>query len=163
MAKPLQTSTNFAPWPAPDFNLAASSGGFVSLADLKSSWTVLFLYPTDNTPTCTTEARAFSDAMPQFRDLGVSLYGLSKDSLKDHDKFIAKQGLSMPLLSDPDTQTIAAFGSWVEKKLYGRDYLGTDRSTFIIDPQGMVRAEWRKVRVKGHVDAVLASLKSLLN
>lgn len=161
MAKSLKTETYFQPYPAPDFSLASSAGGHVSLGNLKGHWAVLFLYPADNTPTCTQEACAFSEALPEFEKLGAKLYGLSKDSLKDHEKFIAKYGLRMPLLSDPDTTTIAAFGSWGEKSLYGRVYMGTDRSTFIIDPQGMIRKEWRKVRIKGHIDEVLNALKDL--
>ena len=159
MAKSLKTET-FAPYEAPDFTLSSSAGGQVSLAGLKGQWAVLFLYPTDNTPTCTQEACAFSEALPEFEKLGAKLYGVSKDSLKDHEKFIAKYGLRMPLLSDPETATIAAFGSWGEKKLYGRVYMGTDRSTFIIDPQGMIRKAWRKIRIKGHVEEVLNALKS---
>jgi peroxiredoxin Q/BCP len=161
MAKSLKTETSFTPYKAPEFNLASSTGGDVSLADLKGGWTVLFFYPTDNTPTCTQEACAFSEALPEFEKLGTKLYGVSKDSLRDHEKFIAKYGLRMPLLSDPDTTTIAAFGSWGEKKLYGRIYMGTDRSTFIIDPQGYVRKEWRKVKIKNHVEEILGAIKTL--
>ena len=161
MAKSLKTETSFEPYPAPDFTLASSAGGHVSLTDLKGQWAVLFFYPTDNTPTCTQEACAFSEVLPEFKKLGARLYGVSKDSLKDHEKFITKYGLQMPLLSDPDTATIAAFGSWGEKSLYGRAYMGTDRSTFIIDPQAFIRKEWRKVRIKGHVEDVLATLKVL--
>lgn len=162
MAKSPKTETSFTPWPAPDFNLASSTGDHMSLGDLKGQWTVLFLYPTDNTPTCTQEACDFSAALPEFRKLGVRLLGLSKDSLKDHEKFITKYGLQMPLLSDPETTTIAAFGSWVEKSLYGRAYMGTDRSTFIIDSKGLVRKEWRKVRIKNHVTDVLDTVKDFL-
>ncbi len=161
MAKSVKTETSFEPYAAPGFSLASSAGGHLSLADLKGCWVVLFLYPTDNTPTCTQEACAFSEALPEFEKLGAKLYGLSKDSLKDHDKFISKYGLRMPLLSDPDTTTIAAFGSWGEKSLYGRVYMGTDRSTFIIDPKGMIRREWRKVRIKGHVKEVLDALQNI--
>ncbi len=161
MAKSLKTETSFTPYAAPDFTLASSAGGHVSLTGLKGSWAVLFFYPTDNTPTCTQEACAFSEALPEFEKLGAELYGVSKDSLKDHEKFITKYGLRMPLLSDPDATTIAAFGSWGEKKLYGRAYMGTDRSTFIIDPQGMIRKEWRKVKVKNHIDEVLNALKAI--
>ena len=163
MAKSLKSETSFTPYPSPDFSLASSAGGQVSLADLKAGWTVLFLYPADNTPACTQEACAFSDALPAFEALGVKLYGLSKDSLKDHEKFIMKYGLRMPLLADPETTTIAAFGSWVEKSLYGRTYMGTDRSTFIIDDTGMIRKEWRKVKVKAHTQDVLDSLHTIKN
>jgi len=161
MAKSPKNETSFVPYAAPDFTLASSAGGSVSLADLKGHWTVFFLYPTDNTPTCTQEACDFSAALPELTKRGVKLYGLSKDSLKDHEKFIRKYGLLMSLLSDPETTTIDAFGSWGEKMLYGRTYMGTDRSTFIIDPQGQVRQVWRKVKIKGHVDEVLQTLARL--
>ena len=153
----------FTPWPCPDFDLASSAGGRVSRDSLKGRWFVLFLYPTDNTPTCTQENCEFSAALPQFEALGMKLYGLSKDSLADHAKFIHKYGLKMPLLSDESTASIAAFGAWGEKSLYGRQYMGTDRSTFVIDPNGQVRAEWRKVRIKGHVDAVLTTVRALVD
>jgi peroxiredoxin Q/BCP len=168
MAKATKTVTSwvpdpsFSPWPVPAFSLPSSDGKNVSDQDLKGHWTVLFLYPTDDTPTCTKEACAFSDSYLKFKKLGAKLYGLSKDSLKDHGKFIAKYGLKMPLLSDESTETIAAFGSWGEKSLYGRAYMGTDRSTFIIDPNGQVRAQWRKVRTNGHVEAVMSGLETLL-
>lgn len=161
MAKAAVSTTSFEPRPAPDFSLPVSGGGAVSNASLKGKWTVIFLYPADDTETCTKEACAFSDALPEFVKMGAGLYGLSKDSLKDHDRFITKYGLKMPLLSDESTETIHAFGSWIEKSLYGRQYMGTDRSTFIIDPEGMIRQEWRKIRIKGHVENVLADLKSL--
>ncbi len=163
MAKSPSPATSFAPYPAPNFSLPNSTGGTTALNDLKGQWTVLFLYPTDNTPTCTQEACDFSVALPDFEAAGIKLYGLSKDSLKDHSKFILKYGLKMPLLSDESTQTIDAFGSWGEKSLYGRKYMGTDRSTFLIDPQGFVRHVWRKVKVKGHVTEVLTVAKSMLN
>lgn len=162
MAKSPVSTTLFQPWPSPDFTLPSSDGREVTKDSLKGGWTVIFLYPADDTETCTKEACAFSDAMPEFTRLGVALYGLSKDSLKAHDRFIAKYGLKMPLLSDESTETIHAFGAWVEKTLYGRQYLGTDRSTFIIDPNGLIRHEWRKVRIKGHVENVLEVLNELI-
>jgi thioredoxin-dependent peroxiredoxin len=162
MAKPASSTTSFQPRLVPDFALPVSGGGVVTRDSLKGKWTVIFFYPTDDTETCTKEACAFSEAAPEFAKLGVGLYGLSKDSLRDHDKFINKYGLKMPLLSDESTQAIDAFGSWIEKSLYGRQYMGTDRSTFIIDPDGMIQQEWRKIRVKGHVENVLAALKALM-
>jgi len=152
----------FVPYPCPAFDLPSSAGGNVSRDGLKGRWFVIFLYPTDDTPTCTQENCDFSAAQPQFAALGVDLFGLSKDSLHDHAKFVHKYGLKMPLLSDESTASIAAFGSWGEKSLYGRTYMGTDRSTFVVDPNGQVRAEWRKVRTKGHVEAVLTTLRTLL-
>lgn len=161
MAKP-NISSEFSPYPAPDFRVASSRGGEISLDDLKGGWTVLFLYPKDDTPGCTQESCEFSAALPRLEALGARLYGMSKDSLKAHEKFIVKYGLSMPLLSDPDNVAIAAFGSWIEKSLYGRTYMGTDRSTFIIDPEGQVRRVWRGVKVKGHVEAVISALEALV-
>ena len=151
----------FTPRPCPAFDLPSSDGGHISMDGLKGQWFVVFLYPTDNTPTCTEENRAFSAALPQFEALGVKLFGLSKDGLNDHAKFIHKYGLKMPLLSDETTKTIDAFGSWGEKSLYGRKYMGTDRSTFVVDDTGLIRAEWRKVRIKGHVEAVLKTVREL--
>jgi peroxiredoxin Q/BCP len=151
----------FTPWPCPAFDLPSSDGGHVSKDGLKGQWFVVFLYPADNTPTCTEESCAFSAALPQFDALGVKLFGLSKDSLNDHAKFIHKYGLKMPLLSDETTTSIAAFGSWGENSLYGRKYMGTDRSTFVVDDTGLIRAEWRKVRIKGHVEAVLKTVREL--
>jgi len=155
-------ATAFTPYAIPHFSLPSSDGTTVSDETLKGRWSVIFFYPADNTPTCTKEACEFSDAAGEFKRLGVKLYGLSKDPLKDHDKFIARYGLQMPLLSDETTETIAAFGAWVEKSLYGRNYMGTDRSTYIIDPEGQVRQEWRKVRTKGHVDSVLDAVRTLM-
>ncbi len=162
MAKTANAATSFQSYPAPDFILPCSDGTTVSKRDLAGHWSVLFIYPTDDTETCTKEACAFSEAMGEFRARDVRLYGLSKDSLKDHDKFIHKYGLAMPLLSDETIAAIDAFGSWGEKSLYGRQYMGTDRSTFIIDPQGDVRQAWRKVRVNGHVSNVLQALDTLM-
>jgi peroxiredoxin Q/BCP len=153
---------DFSSYPLPDFSAPSSAGGVITRDDLKGAWTVLFLYPKDDTPGCTQESCDFSAALPQFKALGARLYGMSKDSLKAHDKFIAKYGLHMPLLSDPDNVAIDALGSWTEKSLYGRKYMGTDRSTFLIDPEGQVRRVWRGVKVKGHVEAVLDSLKALM-
>ncbi len=152
----------FQPYPAPDFSLPCSDGATVSKAGLVGQWTVIFVYPADDTETCTREACAFSEAAPQFRAQGVKLYGLSPNNLKDHDKFIHKYGLNMPLLSDESTAAIDAFGSWGEKTLYGRTYMGVDRSTFIIDPNGFVRQVWRRVRVKDHAVQVLEAVKSLM-
>ena len=159
--KQAQTQPVFTPWPCPAFDLPSSDGGRVSKDSLKGQWFVVFLYPTDNTPTCTQENCEFSAALPQFTALGVKLFGLSKDSLNDHAKFIHKYGLKMPLLSDESTASIDTFGSWGEKSLYGRKYMGTDRSTFVVDDTGLIRAEWRKVRIKGHVEAVLKTVQAL--
>ena len=162
MAKPLKPETSFVPYPAPAFDLPASDGAVRSLSAMAGQWFILFLYPKDDTLACTQEARDFSAALPEFAALGVAVLGLSRDSLKAHAKFIAKYGLKMPLLSDEDTSAIDAFGAWGEKMLYGRVYLGTERSTFLIDPQGVVRRAWRQVKVKAHVQEVLNVTKTLL-
>ena len=162
MAKTATSTISFTPWPVPEFALPSSDGTTVSRDSLHGHWSVLFFYPADDTETCTKEACAFSEFSPEFNALGAKLYGLSPDGLKSHDKFIHKYGLKMPLLSDETTETIVSFNAWIEKSLYGRTYMGVDRSTYIIDPTGMVRAEWRKVRTKGHVETVLAALKALM-
>lgn len=161
MAKSPKVTTSFEPYPAPGFELPTAEGTNVNLRDLKGQWIILFFYPKDDTPGCTQEACDFSEHLNEFNRLGATLFGISKDSLKSHSRFITKYGLKMPLLSDEETDTINAYGAWVEKTLYGRKYLGTDRSTFIIDPEGLVRHEWRAVKVKGHVEEVLERFKSL--
>ncbi|MFT4091186.1 MAG: peroxiredoxin [Asticcacaulis sp.] len=170
MAKKLQPLKDFTPYKAPDFTLPAAVANKdsvdhlnLSLSDYRGQWLALFLYPADNTPTCTQEALAFDAASADFKKLDCVVVGLSKDDIKSHDRFINKHSLTLPLLSDTETVTISAFGSWGEKSLYGRKYMGTDRSTFLIDPEGQIRAEWRKVRFKGHVEEVLETLKNLKN
>lgn len=146
---------------APDFTAATDGGGAVSLASLKGKTVVLYFYPKDDTPGCTTESIGFRDALADFEAAGAVLLGVSKDSVKKHDKFKAKYELNFPLLSDEDGALCEAYGVWVEKSMYGRKYMGIDRSTFIIDGAGNIRHAWRKVKVPGHVDAVLAAVKTL--
>ncbi|MDA8869833.1 peroxiredoxin [Rhizobiaceae bacterium] len=117
--------------------------------------TVLYFYPKDDTPGCTTEAIEFTEALPQFEALGVAIIGVSPDTLKKHERFAAKHSLGIALASDADQSVAEAFGVWVEKSMYGRTYMGIDRSTFLIGADGTVLQEWRGVRVKGHVEAVL--------
>ncbi len=145
--------------PAPDFTLPCSSGEDVTLSSLRGKKVVLWFYPKDNTPGCTTEACAFRDLRSEFEAEGVVLYGISKDSLRSHGNFVAKHSLGLPLLSDSELTAQNAFGVWVEKKNYGRTYMGTERSTFLIDEDGIVQRVWRKVRVKGHVDEVLSAVR----
>lgn len=147
--------------PAPDFTAAASTGEQVSLSSLRGKPFVLYFYPKNDTPGCTKEACAFRDLGAEFAAAGAAIYGVSADGLKSHDKFIQKYGLTFPLLSDPDHAVHEAFGTWGEKKLYGKVSMGTVRSTFLIDAQGVVRGAWRKVKVDGHVEAVLAAVKAL--
>ena len=120
---------------------------------------VLFFYPKDSTPGCTKESIAFSQALEEFSAIGVQVVGISPDSVKSHDKFIAKHELTVPLLSDEDKTTLEAFGVWVEKSMYGKKYMGVERTTFLIDGEGKVVHAWHKVKVPGHVDEVLNAAK----
>lgn len=146
---------------APAFKLAADGGKTVSLKDFAGKPLVLYFYPKDDTSGCTKEAIDFSGAAAQFKKLGVAVVGVSKDSVASHDKFKKKYALSIALGSDPEGEMIESYGSWVEKSMYGRKYMGIDRSTFLIDGKGRVVKIWRKVRVPGHVEEVLAAAKSL--
>ncbi len=145
----------------PDFSLPRDGGGTLSLADFTGRKLVVYLYPKDNTPGCTTEAIDFTAALPEFEAAGASVVGVSKDSVRKHDNFVAKHDLGIPLLADEDGALIEALGAWVEKKNYGRTYMGIERSTFLVDGEGVIRQIWRKVRVKGHVAEVLEAVKSL--
>ncbi len=145
----------------PDFDLPRDGGGRLSLADFKGRKLVVYLYPKDNTPGCTTEAIDFTAALPEFEAAGASVVGVSKDSVRKHDNFVAKHELGIPLLADEDGVLIEALGAWVEKKNYGRTYMGIERSTFLVDGEGVIRQIWRKVRVKGHVAEVLDAVRAL--
>jgi peroxiredoxin Q/BCP len=144
---------------APDFELETAEGP-VRLADFKGKTLVLYFYPKDDTPGCTKEAQAFTELAPEFARSGATVVGVSKDSLKAHQKFTAKYDLGVRLGSDPDGQVIERYGSWVEKSLYGRQYMGIDRSTFLIQ-DGVVRRIWRKVKVPNHAQQVLEAVKAL--
>ena len=146
---------------APAFDMATDGGGRVSLADLKGQKVVLYFYPKDDTPGCTKEACGFRDALPDFSKVEAAIIGVSKDSVAKHDKFKAKFALPFTLASDEDGKTCEAYGTWVEKSMYGRKYMGIDRATFLIDEAGVLRAEWRKVKVPGHVEEVLAAARRL--
>jgi len=146
---------------APAFNLATDGGGKVSLAGLKGMPFVLYFYPKDNTSGCTLEAQDFTKLAKKFQDIGVAVIGVSKDSVTSHDRFKAKHKLKLTLASDPETALAQAYGVWVEKSLYGRKYMGMDRATFLIDKTAKIRAIWRKVKVAGHAEAVLAAAKLL--
>ena len=146
---------------APDFDLPTDGGGTLSLKELKGKKVVLYFYPKDSTPGCTTEAQDFRDLNKDFTRLGAVIVGASKDSVKSHDNFKAKQSLPFALLADIEGVLCEAYGVWVEKKLYGRTYMGIERATFLIDEKGVVREIWRKVKVKGHAGAVLESAKAL--
>ena len=143
--------------------IALSSGATTTLsgllADNDGQWLVLYFYPKDNTPGCTTEGNDFNALLPKFRKLGATVVGASRDSLKSHCNFRDRQGFRFELASDPDEALCKAFDVIKPKKLYGREFIGIERSTFLIDPTGTVRAEWRKVKVPGHAEAVLETLK----
>ena len=140
---------------APDFDLPSDGGGHVRLADFKGKKLVLYFYPKDDTSGCTSEAQAFTAAAADFKAAGAAVVGVSKDSVKSHDKFKAKYDLNFPLGSDAEGKAVEAYGVWVEKSMYGRKYMGVERSTFLIDADGRLRHIWRKVKIPGHVAEVL--------
>jgi len=145
---------------APDFEMAGE-GGPVRLSDFAGKTLVLYFYPKDDTSGCTKEAQEFSALAADFAAAGAVVLGVSKDSVASHGKFTAKYDLSIPLGSDPEGATIEAFGAWVEKSMYGRKYMGIDRSTFLIDGSGVIRKAWRKVKVPGHAAEVLKAAQAL--
>jgi peroxiredoxin Q/BCP len=147
--------------PAPEFTLQASGGRTVSSAALKGKPFVLYFYPKADTPGCTKEAQAFQEALPELGQIGVDVIGMSKDSVKAQDKFAEKYGLQFPLASDPDGSVVEAYGAWVEKSMYGKSYMGIDRSTILVDKAGKVARIWRKVKVPGHAAEVMAAAKAL--
>jgi len=146
---------------APTFKMATDGGGKASLQDYKGKKLVLFFYPRDNTPGCTLENIDFSNQIKAFARAGAEILGVSKDTAAKHDNFKNKHGLKVSLASDEETDVIERYGSWVEKNMYGKKKMGIERSTFVIDEKGVVRKIWRKVRVKGHVDEVLAAVREL--
>ena len=148
---------------APDFTLPQDGGAPVTLSRLALAPVVLYFYPKDNTPGCTTEALDFSALLPKFQALGAKVFGISKDSLKKHENFRNKQDLSVPLLSDAEGDVCERYGVWGEKKNYGRTYMGITRTTFLIGPDGKIAQVWPKVKVKGHADEVLAATQELIN
>ncbi|HEY6282535.1 MAG TPA: thioredoxin-dependent thiol peroxidase [Nitrososphaerales archaeon] len=145
---------------APDFELASSSGKPVKLSSMKGKSVVLYFYPADDTPGCTREACAFRDNLPKFGGLDAVILGVSKDSLASHAKFINKYSLNFALLSDEDLVAHKLYDTWKEKNNYGRTYMGTERSTFVIDPKGKIKKIFRRVKVDGHESEVLAALQA---
>lgn len=141
-----------------DLPLALSSGDITTLADYRGQWLVLYFYPKDSTPGCTTESRDFTALLPQFQTVGASIVGVSRDSLKSHQNFIAKQELGFPLVSDADEALCNAFGVIREKNMYGRKVMGIVRSTYLINPAGVIAQVWQPVKVPGHAQAVLDAL-----
>lgn len=144
--------------PAPDFTAKTDSGGSIQLSELRGRKVVLYFYPRDNTAGCTLEACEFRDASLGFAAKNAVVLGVSADSVKSHDRFKAKHGLTFPLISDTDHEIAEAYGTWREKNLYGRRYMGVVRSTFVIDEHGKVVAVYDKVKPRGHAEALLATL-----
>ncbi len=146
---------------APDFTLPTDGGRKVSLKALKGKTVVLYFYPRDDTPGCTAEAYAFRDSLPDFSKVKAEVIGISRDSVASHEKFKKKFKLPFPLASDEDGKVTDDYGVWVEKSMYGKKYMGIERATFLIDGKGVIRDIWRKVKVDGHADEVLAAAETL--
>jgi thioredoxin-dependent peroxiredoxin len=147
--------------PAPDFTLPRDGGGSVSLADLKGKAVVLYFYPKDDTSGCTLEAKNFNAMKAEFARAGAEIVGVSPDSVASHDKFKAKYGLDFALLADEGKDMLGAYGVWVEKSMYGRKYMGVERTTILIDREGRIARVWPKVKVPGHAEEVLAAVQGL--
>lgn len=147
--------------PVADFEAPATSGQTIRLADLKGKQVVLYFYPKDSTPGCTTQGQGFRDQLDAFKAANTEVFGVSRDSLKSHENFKAKQAFTFELISDKEEALCQLFDVIKLKKLYGKEYMGVDRSTFLIDKDGVLRQEWRGVKVPGHVDAVLAAAQAL--
>ncbi|UHA71814.1 thioredoxin-dependent thiol peroxidase [Paenibacillus sp. 481] len=147
--------------PVPDFKLPSSNGGETALHDLRGRKVVIYFYPKDNTPGCTQESCDFRDYHGDFEKYGATVIGISPDDLKSHAKFITKHSLPFELLADTEQKVSELFGVWQLKKLYGKEYFGVVRSTFLIDEQGQLAREWRSVKVAGHTDEVLTAVREL--
>ena len=146
---------------APGFSLPRDGGEVVSLSDLKGKNVVLYFYPKDDTPGCTKEAIAFTGQKDDFAATNTVIFGISKDKVAKHEKFITKYDLTIPLLSDEEGTMCEDYGVWVEKSMYGKTYMGIERATYLIDKEGKIAQIWRKVKVPGHSDAVLEAAKAL--
>jgi peroxiredoxin Q/BCP len=146
---------------APDFTLPTDGNGSVTLSKLQGKPVVLYFYPKDDTSGCTAEACGFRDSFPDYGKTGAVVIGVSRDSVASHDKFKKKHGLPFILASDSEGDVTERYGVWVEKSMYGRKYMGIDRSTFLIDKDGVVRGAWHKVKVPGHVAQVLTAVQAL--
>ena len=146
---------------APDFTLPRDGGDTVTLSTLRGAPVVLFFYPRDDTSGCTKESIGFSEALQEFAEAGAQIFGISKDSVASHEKFRDKHGLTVPLLSDENSDVCERFGVWKEKSMYGKTFFGIERSTFLIDAEGRIAREWRKVKVPGHAEEVLEAVRAL--
>ena len=140
---------------------AETAEGPISNKDLKGSNVVIYFYPKDDRPGCTTEACEFRDNLPKFKKMNAKVYGVSKDSIKSHEKFAGKYELPFTLISDESGEMCEAFGTWVEKSMYGKKYMGIERATFLADDKGVIREIWRSVKAKGHAEEVLAAVKKI--
>ena len=149
------------PKAAPTVALPRDGGTVLDISNLRPDWVVLFFYPRDDTSGCTKQALAFTALQADFAALNTQVIGISKDSVTSHDKFVTKYQLTIPLLSDESDTVSEAFGVWKEKSMYGKTYMGIERSTFLINADGQIVSEWRKVKVPSHVEAVLQALKDL--
>ena len=149
--------------PLPNFELQTSNNKLLKAVDLKGKLKLIFIYPKNDTSGCTKENILFSENIKEFDKLKINLFGLSKDSVESHIKFIKKYNLEIELISDPDIKLIKDLGSWVKKSMYGKEYMGVERSTFLIDQNNKIVEIWRKVKVNGHVEKVLNSCKNLIN
>lgn len=145
----------------PDFSLPDQTGTVKTLQDYAGKWLVVYFYPKDNTSGCSLEAKAFADAYATLQKKGVDVLGVSPDSIKSHDKFACKLELPFPLLSDTEHELLEKTGVWQKKSMYGREYMGVVRTTFLVDPQGVIKEVWNKVKVAGHVEAVTAKIAEL--
>lgn len=146
---------------APDFSMPTNEGNTVSLKEYAGRRLVLYFYPKDDTPGCTKEACSFRDNLPHFETIDAAILGVSKDNVAKHEKFIKKFDLNFPLAADEDGSVCEAYGTWIEKSMYGRKYMGIDRATFLIDEEGKIARIWRKVSVTGHTEDVLKAIKDL--
>ncbi len=146
---------------APDFTLPVTGGGDVTLSTLKDAPVVLFFYPRDDTPGCTKESIGFSASLSDFEAAGAKVFGISRDTMVKHDKFVAKHELTVPLLSDEEGAATEAYGVWVEKNMYGKKSMGIERAAYLIAADGTIAQIWRKVKVPGHVEAVLEAVQAL--
>jgi peroxiredoxin Q/BCP len=146
---------------APYFELESDNGQPLSLKDLSGQKFILYFYPKDNTPGCTKESCAFRDSISEFNNCGIKVIGVSRDSIKSHKNFIKKFNLNFPLLSDTDGKMCEDFGVWVEKSMYGKKYMGIERTTFLINENGIIQKIWQKVKVEGHVEDILATIAKI--
>ena len=149
--------------PLPNFELQTSNNNLLKNTDLKGKLKLIFIYPKNDTSGCTKENIAFSDNIKEFDKLKIQIFGLSKDTVQSHIKFIKKYNLKIELISDPDIKLIKDLGSWVKKSMYGKEYMGVERSTFLVDGNNKIIETWRKVKVNGHVEKVLNSCKNLID